>query len=188
VVLFFAKDFFDVRIGTGIAVVPLADDMTTPLARSRKVIRASSDWHIYQRNRTVYDRTWDAWHTVEGPYVLHHKDLYYCLYSGGSWQTTSYGVGFAVAKHPLGPYRDEWNHEGPAVLRGIPNLILGPGHCSVTKTPDDLTEIMVYHAWDAKGTARRMCIDPLAWVPHPDYDHPHCMGPTFQPQTLEQGS
>jgi beta-xylosidase len=185
--LFFAKDFFDERVGTGIAVVPLGDDMMTPLDRPRTVVRASSDWHIYQRNRTVYDRTWKAWHTVEGPFVLHHKDLYYCLYSGGSWQTTSYGVGFAVAEHPLGPYRDEWNSEGPAVLRGIPDRVLGPGHCSVTKAPNDLTEIMVYHAWDTEGTARRMCIDPLMWVPHSDYDHPECAGPTFETQSLELG-
>jgi GH43 family beta-xylosidase len=183
--LFFAKDFFNERVGTGIAVVPLADDLITPLDGPRTVLRASSDWHIYQRNRTIYDRTWEAWHTLEGPYVLYHKDLYYCLYSGGSWQTADYGVGFGVAEHPLGPYRDEWSAEGPAILRGIPGRVLGPGHCSVVTAPDDRTELLVYHAWDAEATARRMCIDPLEWTPHPDYDQPRCAGPTFERQTLE---
>jgi GH43 family beta-xylosidase len=183
--LFFAKDFFDERVGTGLAVVPLSRDLTTPLDSPRTVIRASSNWHIYERNRTVYDRTWEAWHTIEGPFVLFHKGLYYCLYSGGSWQTVDYGVGFGVAEHPLGPYRDEWSAEGPAVLRGVPDRVLGPGHASVIKWLDDKTEFLVYHAWDVEGTARRMCIDPLVWTPQSDFDHPRCAGPTFEPQTLE---
>lgn len=185
--LFFAKDFFDERVGTGVAVVPLADDMITPLDQPRTVIRASSDWHIYQRNRSIYGRTWDAWHTIEGPFVLFHNNLYYCLYSGGSWQTSDYGVGFGVAEHPLGPYRDEWNVEGPSVLRGIPDQVPGPGHCSVVRAIDEQTELLVYHAWNPAGTMRRMCIDPLVWAPHQDYDHPRCEGPTFEPQTVELG-
>jgi arabinan endo-1,5-alpha-L-arabinosidase len=183
--LFFAKDFFDERVGTGVAVVPMASDMMTPLDAPRTVIRASSDWHIYQRHRSVYNRTWEAWHTIEGPYVLFHNGLYYCLYSGGSWQTMHYGVGFGVAEHPLGPYRDEWSSEGPAVLRGIPDRVIGPGHASVVRWIDDRTEFLVYHAWDVENTARRMCIDPLVWTTHPEGDRPRCAGPTFEPQTIE---
>ena len=182
--LFFAKDFFDGRVGTGLAAVALADDMVTPLDGPRPILRASSDWHIFQRNRTIYGRTWEAWHTVEGPFVLFHNNLFYCLYSGGSWQTMQYGVGFGVAEHPLGPYRDEWSTEGPAVLRGVPGRVLGPGHCSVVRGPDERTEFIVYHAWDVAGTARRMCIDPLEWEPHPEGDFPRCAGPTFEPQIL----
>ena len=185
--LYFAKDFFDERVGTGVAVVPLASDMRTPLDTPRTVLRASSDWHIYQRNRTIYGQTWDAWHTIEGPFVLVHNDLYYCLYSGGSWETQNYGVGFGVAQHPLGPYRDEWDAEGPAVLQGIPDKVLGPGHCSVVRWSDERTEFIVYHAWDVEGTARRMCIDPLVWVPHPEGDRPRCAGPTFEPQIFLAG-
>lgn len=182
--LFYARDFFDERVGTGVAAIPLDNDMMTPLDTPHTIIRASSDWHVYERNRTIYDRTWDAWHTIEGPYVLHHNNLYYCLYSGGSWQTMHYGMGFGVAEHPLGPYRDEWSSEGPSVLRGIPNRVLGPGHASVVRWLDEQTEFLVYHAWDEQATARRMCIDPLIWTPHIDYDHPRCAGPTFEPQTL----
>jgi beta-xylosidase len=182
--LFFAKDFFDGRAGTGIGVVPLDGDMVTALDAPRTVVRASSDWHIFQRNRTIYGRTWSAWHTIEGPFVLFHNNLYYCLYSGGSWQTPDYGVSFGVAEHPLGPYRDEWSVEGPAVLRGVPNKVLGPGHCSVARWTDDRTEFLIYHAWDAESTARRMCIDPLVWIPSPDGDRPRCIGPTFEAQTF----
>lgn len=178
--LFFAKDFFDQRVGTGTAVVALADDMITPEGPARTVVRAGSDWQIYERNRNWYDRVWPAWHTVEGPFVVEHEGLYYCLYSGGCWQGPDYGVSYAVADHPLGPYRDEWSHEGPAVLKGIPGQVLGPGHNSVVLGPDDHTLFVVYHAWDPAKTARRMCIDPLEWTSK----GPRCLGPTTGPQRI----
>lgn len=179
--LFFAKDYFDERVGTGTAVVPLADDMVTPLAPPKTVVRASSDWQIFQRNRRWYDRDWEAWHTVEGPFVVAHEGRYYCLYSGGCWETPEYGVSYAVADHPLGPWCDEWSHAGPVVLRGLEGKVLGPGHNSVVRGPDGRTLFVVYHAWDAGRTARRMCIDPLVFTA----EGPRCVGPTTEPQALD---
>lgn len=178
--LFFAKDFFDERVGTGTAVVPLADDMITPAAPPRIVVRASSDWQIFQRNRRWYDKDWEAWHTVEGPFVLEKAGRYYCLYSGGCWETADYGVSFAVADHPLGPWLDEWSAEGPSVLKGIPDKVLGPGHNSVIRGPDGKTDFVVYHAWDPAKTARRLCIDPLVFTER----GPLCQGPTTERQEL----
>jgi GH43 family beta-xylosidase len=179
--LFFAKDFFDERVGTGTAVVPLADDMITPLAEPRVVVRATSDWQIFQRNRRWYDRDWEAWHTVEGPFVMERDGRYYCLYSGGCWETADYGVSYAVAEHPLGPWRDEWSRSGPVVLKGIPDKVLGPGHNSVIRGPDGRTDYMVYHAWDAAKTARRLCIDPLEFTS----GGPRCDGPSTEPRTIQ---
>ncbi len=181
--LFFARDFFDGRVGTGTAVVPLEDDMITPADVPRTVLRASADWHIFERNRHIYGREWEAWHTVEGPFVVVHDGLYYCFYSGGAWHSHAYGVGYGVADNVLGPYHDEWGHTGPSVLRGIEGKVLGPGHNSVVLGPDDRTEFVVYHAWDVEKTARRMCIDPLLWTP----DGPRCAGPTVDPQPLPVG-
>jgi arabinan endo-1,5-alpha-L-arabinosidase len=178
--LFFAKDFFDERVGTGTAVVPLADDMITVLEPPRTVIRASGDWQIYERNRTWYGKVWDAWHTVEGPFVIEHEGKFFCLYSGGCWQGPDYGVGFAVADNPLGPYRDEWGRQGPTVLKGVPGKVEGPGHNSVVVGPDGKTLFAVYHAWDAGRTARRLCIDPLVWTK----DGPRCVGPSTTPQIM----
>jgi GH43 family beta-xylosidase len=174
--LFFAKDFFDQRVGTGTAVVPLADDMMTPLAEPRVVVRASSDWQIFQRNRRWYGRDWEAWHTVEGPFVWPQGGRYYCFYSGGCWETPDYGVSYAVADHPLGPWCDDGSRSGPAVLRGIAGKVLGPGHNSVVLGPDGMTPFLVYHAWDAERTARRLCIDPLVFTA----DGPRCVGPSTE--------
>lgn len=179
--LFFAKDFFDARVGTGLAVVPLADDMIHTAGPVTTVLRPSADWQIYERNRALYGQTWAAWHTVEGPFVVARAGRYYCFYSGGNWQTHEYGVGYGVADHVLGPYRDEWSQAGASVLRGIPNTVLGPGHNSIVRGPDDQTEFIVYHTWDVAQTARRMCIDPLIWTA----DGPRCLGPTTTLQTIE---
>jgi GH43 family beta-xylosidase len=177
--LYFAKDFFEERTGTGIAVVRLGPDMLRADGASRPVIRANADWQVYQRNRPLYGREWAAWHTVEGPCVVQHAGRFYCFYSGGNWQTHDYGVSYAFADHPLGP----WHHApdpGPVVLRQIPGAVLGPGHHSYAMTPDGVTELLVYHAWDPGRTARRMCLDPLEWTDA----GPRCAGPTTTPQVL----
>ena len=177
--LFFARDYFEERTGTGLAVVPLAPDLRRAAAPPTPILRANADWQIYERNRTHYGRTWTAWHTVEGPCVVAHDDRYYCFYSGGNWQTHAYGVSYAVADHPLGPWQHADGAE-PLVLRQRTGEVLGPGHNSYTIGPDGRTEFLVYHAWDAARTARRMCIDRLMWTK----DGPRCTGPTTTEQTF----
>jgi len=74
-------------------------------------------------------------------------------------------VDYAVADTVLGPYSDAGNDAGPRVLRTIPGKVIGPGHNSIVRGPDD-KDYLAYHAWDAAMTARRLCIDPLAWTAH----------------------
>jgi beta-xylosidase len=177
--LFFAKDFFDERAGTGLAVVPLADGLLRAAEPSRTVLRAHSDWQIYERNRALYGRHWPAWHTVEGPCAIAHDGRCYCFYSGGNWQTRDYGVSYAIAAHPLGPWSPA-PETGPVVLRERAGEVPGPGHNSHVVGPDGRTEFLVYHAWDAARTKRRMCLDRLVWTP----EGPRCLGPTTEPQPL----
>lgn len=183
--LYYACDFFDERVGTGTAVARLRDDMLGVVGEPRVVLRAQHDWQIYERNRHHYGKDWSAWHTVEGPFVLHRQGKYVCLYSGGPWHAPDYGVSFGVADHPLGPFTDDGSAHGPAVLKGAPDRgIVGPGHCSVVTLDSPAgqppTDLLVYHAWDAAKTARRMCLDPLVWTPQ----GPRCPGPTNTPQPL----
>lgn len=171
--LYFAMDFLDGdRPGTGLAVVPLSDDLKTALAAPTVVARASADWQLYEHAREHYGQTWPAWYTVEGPFTVHRGGRYYCFYSGGAWHGPDYGVAWAVADHPLGPWRDSGN-DGPTILRGVPGRTLGPGHNSVVIGPDG-KDYIVYHAWDPDMTARRMCIDGLEWTDA----GPRCDGPT----------
>lgn len=179
--LFFATDFTDDEPhGTGLAVVKLNDDMISVSGEVKCVVRASCPWQVYERNRNYKGRAWPVWNCVEGPFVLHHGGRYWCIYSGGAWHSAHYGLGFAVADHPMGPWRDDRAVHGPTVLQGVEGKVVGPGHNSAVIGPDNQTLFLVYHAWDAGHTGRRMCIDPLLWTP----EGPKCDGPSFAPRTV----
>jgi arabinan endo-1,5-alpha-L-arabinosidase len=180
--LYFATDYTEEEpFGTGLAVVPMNDDLISIAGVPSLVVRASCDWQIYERNRDYKGKVWKAWNCVEGPFVVYHDNRYYCFYSGGAWHTENYGLGFAVADHPLGPWKDEFAVRGPTVLKGVPNHVIGPGHNSVVMGPDGRTQYCVYHAWDTARVARRMCIDPIVWTK----DGPRCDGPSYEPRSIE---
>lgn len=163
--LYYARDFLDERVGTGTAVVELNDDMISWKGEPRTVVRASADWQIFERNRTIYGQVVEAWHTVEGAFTVFHDGKYVCFYAGGNWTNATYGVSFALASSPLGPWLDERSTEGAFVLRGNENTI-GPGHNSVVLAPDGKTHLCIYHAWNAEGTRRQLCLDPIEWTQH----------------------
>ncbi len=174
--LFHARDVLEGdRVGTMLAVDVL-DGMTRLAGGPRTILRPSGDWQIFLREREMYGETYD-WHTLEGPFVRRHNGRYYCFYSGGRWLEETYGVAYAVADHPLGPWVEP---EGaPRLISTIPGRVIGPGHNSVVEGPDG-QDVMVYHAWDAEQTARRMCIDPIVWTD----DGPTVLGPTWEPTRL----
>jgi beta-xylosidase len=172
--MFYAHDVLEgERIGTTVAVDRMLD-MTHLAGRPRTLLRASDDWQLFRRDREMYGRVAD-WHTLEGPFVVLRDGRYFLLYSGGAWEEPNYGVSYAVADHPAGPYREPVT--GPAVLRTRPGVVLGPGHNSVVEGPRG-GDWIVYHAWDPARSARRMCIDRLAWGP----DGPLASGPSAEPQ------
>jgi GH43 family beta-xylosidase len=185
--LFHARDFLDdrdehgrtVRQGTALVVHRL-HDMTRLDAAGVTVARARRDWQRFRRDREMYGTRRD-WHTLEGPCVLRHDGRYFCLYSGGCWQYESYGVDYVSADRIEGPWHDDGIEAGPRVLRTVPGRVLGPGHCSIVPGIEESTPVLVYHAWDAARTARRMCIDALALTSQ----GPRCAGPSSTEQRLQ---
>jgi GH43 family beta-xylosidase len=173
--LFYAADRLAAqRVGTAIVVQrmlgpDLVDGPAIP------VILPGGDWQIFQRQRRIYGGVHD-WHTCEGPFVVHRGSRYWCLYSGGRWETPSYGMGAAWAEHPAGPWHDV-SRDAATVIRTLPGLANGPGHASVIRD-DAGTDWLVYHAWDEAMTARRMHLDRLVW----DEGGPRCLGPTVGEQ------
>jgi GH43 family beta-xylosidase len=173
--LYYARDFLEGdRVGTAL-VVDRLDNMKELRGERVTALRASSDWQLFQAGRKVYGGVYD-WHTVEGPFVKKRSGKYYLFYSGGSFQNDTYGVSYAVADRPLGPF-EEPEGDGPAILRSVPGEVIGPGHNSIVEGPDG-HDYIVYHAWDPDMTARRMCIDRLEWGP----EGPRCSGATSSPQ------
>jgi GH43 family beta-xylosidase len=166
-------------VGTSLVVDRLVD-MTQLAGEPVPVLTATADWQLFKRRRSMYGAVYD-WYTLEGPFVVKRLGRYWCLYSGGAWNSPDYGVSYAVADSPLGPWTEP-DVVGPALLRSLPGRLEGPGHCSVTVGPDG-HDYVVYHAWDPAHTARRMCIDRLDWTP----DGPRTNGPTADPQPVPAG-
>ena len=157
--LFYARDDLrSERVGTVLAVQKMTG-MTQLSGEVAPVLGASADWQIYQRDRDMYGARHD-WHTLEGAFVVKRAGLYHLFYSGGAWTNETYGVGHAVAPHPLGPWREP--QEGPVVLRTQPGELRGPGHNSVVQDEEGRHHI-VFHAWNAEATKRQLHVAPLDW-------------------------
>ena len=95
---------------------------------------------------------------TEAPWMIRHQGVYYLLYSGGSADSEDYAIGYATARHPLGPFT---KYRGNPIIRKGDG-IFGPGHVSVIR--DQAGKLwMVYHQQKDKtrGWNRIICIDPL---------------------------
>jgi GH43 family beta-xylosidase len=176
--LFYATDFLEhSHIGTGTVMDRLLDPFT--LAGSpRPVSRPRHDWHVYHPNRP--EKGGVRWHTVEGSFVLERKGLYYQMFSGGNWQNPTYGVSYAVTDQLDRP--GEWDQAADGV-RVFPILrsggeVIGPGHNSVVRGPDNRELFCVYHRWSADTQARVMAIDRLDWAG----ERLLVLGPSITPQ------
>ncbi|PNY79449.1 glycoside hydrolase family 43 protein [Deinococcus koreensis] len=158
--LYYARDLLEgERVGTSLAVMPLRDPLT-PGGPPATVLQASADWQLYLRGREMYGQVYD-WHTLEGPFVVRRGGRYVCFYSGGAWTNETYGVGYAVADHPLGPWREP--EPGPVVLRSGMGGLIGPGHNSLL-TGAGGQDMIVFHAWNADHSRRQLHVEPLDWA------------------------
>ncbi len=146
--LFYATDFLEhTHVGTG-TIVDEMSDRSTLAGRPRPVTRAKYDWQVYDPVRK--EKGGVRWHTVEGPFVLKRKGIYYQMFSGGNWKNVSYGVSFA-ATDDLGR-EEEWKQfsdgeKALPILRTIPGEVIGPGHNSVIRGPNNRELYCIYHRW-----------------------------------------
>lgn len=170
---FYAADVLEgARPGTSIFV----DRMLSPTelaGETRCILRADADWQIYERDRSAYGGVYD-WHTLEGPSVMRQGGRLVLFFSGGNFMNATYGVDFAIADTPFGPWRHD-PVELPRVLRTDPGRVVGPGHNSVVALPDG-RDLIVYHAWNSDHTHRTMRLDPLRWTE----DGPRVDGPSTE--------
>lgn len=177
--LFYAADFLThSHIGTGTVRDRMLDPFTLE-GRPQPVTRARYDWQVYDPQRESKGGV--RWHTVEGPFVLKRKGKYYEMFSGGNWQQPTYGVSYALT-HDLRAM-DEWEQvaDGERVaplLRTIPGEVIGPGHNSVVRGPDNRQLFCVYHRWNEDASERVLAIDRLDWAD----ERMVLIGPTTSPQ------
>jgi GH43 family beta-xylosidase len=165
--LFYSRDFLDTnndyRVGTGIVVDRLINNMTRLAGNETMVIRAKHDWQVYEHNRSIYDHIYD-WYTLEGATTWQQESgVYICFYSGGNWQNTSYGVDYGVSySSPMGPYKEDSTNQA-RITHSIEGTIIGPGHNSIILGRDRKTTYIVYHAWNKAKTIRSPYVSQLNW-------------------------
>ena len=87
------------------------------------------------------DQPWEG-SVVEAPTLHLENGTYYLLYSGGSYNSATYGVGYATSKKLPGSYRKS----GANPLVRTRGEVVGPGHQSLIN--DAAGQMwLFYHAW-----------------------------------------
>lgn len=102
----------------------ILDAMTTPI----RAQRIANDGRCLTGENSIVlsnDLDWEG-HLIEGPFVTFQEGRYWMFYAGNDFSTPSYGIGVAVADHPLGPYAKQ----GEPLLKSTREWI-APGHASV---------------------------------------------------------
>jgi beta-xylosidase len=131
--------------------------------------------------------TWEATDapapTVEGPSMELHDGIYYLFYSGGSY-THAYGMGYATASSPTGPFTK--SSTNPFFGSTAEAFSVGGGDRLVTGPHGGLW--MVYAARTSSTAPRTLWIDPFTWQPPSTPGAaavPTVSGPSTTPQSTE---
>jgi hypothetical protein len=86
------------------------------------------------------DLEWEG-HLVEGPFVWKQDGRYWLFYAANDFTDPAYGIGVAVADHPLGPYVKQ-----AEPLLSSAKSWSAPGHPSIAEGPDGTPQIF-FHAY-----------------------------------------
>ena len=103
------------------------------------------------------DLDWEG-HLIEGPFVVCQNDRYWLFYAGNDFASPAYGIGVAVADHPLGPYVKQ----AQPLLKSTREWI-APGHASVAPGLDGEPQLF-FHAFHP-GTGGYNAFRALLTVP-----------------------
>jgi beta-xylosidase len=167
-----SENIVDGRHESHLYGMPLNDDLVSLSNLPILLTIPEQEWEI---------RSGMEWRWNEGPFVLKHDGLYYLMYSANCYASREYCVGYAVAEHPLGPFTKA---AGNPILSSPKETISGPGHNSVTSSPDGGELFIVYHTHtdpQRPSGDRQVCIDRMGF--HDDGSL-YVSGPTNIPQML----
>lgn len=116
--------------GLNIWVAELEDDLQTI-----KTSTLTPCIHVSQAWEEVWPRV------NEGPFVIKHNDIYYMTYSGNSYESPFYGIGYATSNSPMGPWT---KYENNPIFQKPDNLV-GIGHSATFKDKNGKLRV-VFHA------------------------------------------
>lgn len=153
--------------------VALADDLSKPVGEPMKLMEADQPWEKvrYAENRCN-----------EGAFVLKHGSRYYMTYSANHTCYPHYGVGYATADRPLGPWTKA--SENPIAATNLDIGVSGPGHNCITTSPDASEMFIVYHT---HADAQKPSGDRVVNIDRIGFDESGRLkikGPTRSPQPM----
>lgn len=175
---FFSRNGLEDGIETGVICgARLSHDLSTLISAPRVLMQADQEWERidFTRNRAN-----------EGPYVLKKGGRYFMMYSANHTFRPGYGIGYATADAPLGPWRK--SDDNPLAASDATVGYAGAGHNSVTTSPDGREMFIVYHTHadpaHPENGQRRVNIDRM------EFDRGRLVihGPTRSPQPVPSGS
>lgn len=128
-----------VLVEFGLAAQTIVEAMTTPI-RAQRI--ADDGRSLLGENKIVLanDQDWEG-HLIEGPFVTRQDGRYWLFYAGNDFSTPAYGIGAAVADHPLGPYEKL----SEPLLKSTREWT-APGHASVAPGVDGKPQLF-FHAF-----------------------------------------
>lgn len=119
--------------------------------------------------------------STEGMTVFQHDSTYYMTYSANHYTDPQYGVGYATAPTPLGPWTKS---DANPILAQRPEIgVSGPGHNSIVRSSDGQL-FLVYHSHaDSQNPSPRRVLNLDRLVIEPD-GQLRVVGPTRSPQPV----
>jgi hypothetical protein len=122
----------------------ILEAMRTPI-RAQRLAPDGASLIGEQRIVLVNDLDWEG-HLIEGPWVTRQDGRYWIFYAGNDFCTPAYGIGVAVADHPLGPYVKQ-----PEPLLRSTRSWWAPGHASVGPGVDGEPQLFFHAFFPGRG-------------------------------------
>jgi GH43 family beta-xylosidase len=174
--LYYARDcsenIIDGHHESHLYVVELDNDLATLKGEPVFLTKPEQEWEL---------RSGPEWFWNEGPFVVKHNGQYYLMYSANFYASRNYSVGYAVANDPIGPFVKASHN--PILFSSVPE-ISGPGHNSVTTSPNGKELFIVYHIHtdpQKPSGDRQVCIDRMSFD---DNGLIYVRGPSYSPQRM----
>jgi GH43 family beta-xylosidase len=136
----------------------------------------------------AYRETDDSWAKSHywAPEVEFYRGKFYMTYSANHTGFPHYGIGYATADKPLGPWVKA--DENPIAATNADIGVSGPGHSCITTSPDGTEMVIVYHT---HADAQKPSGDRVVNIDRIGFDESGKLkitGPTRSPQPMPSGT
>lgn len=155
----------------------LSSDLARPIHEPKLCLNVSQHWEGPESLKA---------RSVEGMTVFKLDSLYYMTYSANHYADPNYGVGYATCKEPLGMWVK--SPANPILRADLKMGVSGPGHNSITRSPDGKEWFIVYHSHaDPLHPSGKRILNVDRLIINPDQTL-SVLGPTRTPQPLPSGT